>query len=731
MSLCNKSSAFKRKLSALLCLCLIFGMLGQWTVVQAVVEDLENEISYDFRNVGLDGELGDPVGWILLGKPSTEIPKVIKASYGVQLQTNPTNAVNNQRSFQLPVEEAGTYKVKFRGYQSTGGGLSEIFINGELIGHYDFYSAVKGNGPTVELDTKINLAAGTHQLTFKTISDSNLTPYMYPSELILVPMEPEFAYIDVEAPTRLLSGETGQLSVTGFLSNMEPVSLDKAVIQYKSSDESVIQVSQTGEVTALSAGTAEITTIVLLNSVIKEHVHSIEVFQTAGDIVVKEFSYDFRNVGLDGAPGNPIEWTLLGKPSTVVPKVIKASYGLQLQTNPSNAVNNQRSFQLPVEEAGTYKVKLRGYLTTGGELSELILNNQLMGLYNYYSIEKKDGPFVIMENKINLSQGNQVLTLKTISDSIYTPYMYPSELVLLQMLPELATVSVTSPTVLPVGNTIQLNITGTLSNMETADLETATIQFESSDESILVVSPGGEVTTLAPGSADIKTTVTLDGVSVEHVLSYYIIDGNLTGLEIFVDTTKLYMGRQMYVIVNGVSDTGKTIELNSGLIRLENSNPSVASLNNLGVLTAHEIGETVLTAKMLFAGNEIMVSKTIYVTQREMIPLEIPIVTNKWGIMESTSNPITLDGSLQDEAWGNVSALSDFVTIYENDPAELQTQVKVLYDQNNLYFGIKGDLNGMDDTQSEMIELILRLPGQFEEFYLLPLQIYAFRVSRS
>src|SRR5690606_10925342 len=67
-------------------------------------------------------------------------------------------------------------------------------------------------------------------------------------------------------------------------------------------------------------------------------------FAEEGDTVV----YDFRNVGLDGQPGTPAGFELDGALSTVVPRVVKATFGVSLQTNPNSTSALKRSFKLPV-----------------------------------------------------------------------------------------------------------------------------------------------------------------------------------------------------------------------------------------------------------------------------------------------------------------------------------------------------------------------------------------------
>ena len=53
------------------------------------------------------------------------------------------------------------------------------------------------------------------------------------------------------------------------------------------------------------------------------------------------------------------------------------------------------------------------------------------------------------------------------------------------------------------------------------------------------------------------------------------------------------------------------------------------------------------------------------------------------------SEAITLDGQLDEPAWRQARPLADFITHLprEGDPATERTEVRILYDDDNLYFG--------------------------------------------
>ncbi len=54
------------------------------------------------------------------------------------------------------------------------------------------------------------------------------------------------------------------------------------------------------------------------------------------------------------------------------------------------------------------------------------------------------------------------------------------------------------------------------------------------------------------------------------------------------------------------------------------------------------------------------------------------------------TTPLRIDGALDDEAWQLATATSDFVQAepYEGEPATERTDVRILYDSDNLYIGV-------------------------------------------
>ena len=59
--------------------------------------------------------------------------------------------------------------------------------------------------------------------------------------------------------------------------------------------------------------------------------------------------------------------------------------------------------------------------------------------------------------------------------------------------------------------------------------------------------------------------------------------------------------------------------------------------------------------------------------------------------IEKVSSPVILDGSLDDEAWSKAETITNFQQYFPSDdvPANVKTEAKVIYDQKNLFLGVK------------------------------------------
>lgn len=90
--------------------------------------------------------------------------------------------------------------------------------------------------------------------------------------------------------------------------------------------------------------------------------------------------------------------------------------------------------------------------------------------------------------------------------------------------------------------------------------------------------------------------------------------------------------------------------------------------------------------------------------------------TDKQAYIPWSAQPPVMDGSLSDPAWANAAELSNFVTVYDNRPAEPDTVVKVTYDDTHLYAAIQ---TGREEEPSlAQVDLMIKPPGDGEAYYI-------------
>jgi len=68
-------------------------------------------------------------------------------------------------------------------------------------------------------------------------------------------------------------------------------------------------------------------------------------------------------------------------------------------------------------------------------------------------------------------------------------------------------------------------------------------------------------------------------------------------------------------------------------------------------------------------------------------------VTNRIVTVHKTTSKVTIDGSMADLGWRTAAVADSFINKWPTDSGapKLQTEVRILYDDNFLYFGIKAD----------------------------------------
>src|ERR1051325_3362805 len=71
------------------------------------------------------------------------------------------------------------------------------------------------------------------------------------------------------------------------------------------------------------------------------------------------------------------------------------------------------------------------------------------------------------------------------------------------------------------------------------------------------------------------------------------------------------------------------------------------------------------------------------------------------------SEKITIDGRLDEDSWENATIASDFIQSEpkEGEPSAEQTEVRILYDSQNLYIGVFAHDSGIGRSEEHTSEL--------------------------
>lgn len=216
-------------------------------------------IRYDFRDAAFSGREGtspwntrpSQPGWSLEGVP-TNRPVLGLQNYGVSIGST---AVGDHRTFHFDVPEDGYYSIEFGALTYSAGGIGELFVDGDSIGTYNFYSP-QSQSVTRPMRIK-HLQAGTHTLVLQVVGKDPIAPAppapgyrMTASHFTLKGPDapPELATItlSVDQP-ELHVGTPAKLGIEAKTAEGLGVDLSQAAIQYSSSDESIASVNGEGE----------------------------------------------------------------------------------------------------------------------------------------------------------------------------------------------------------------------------------------------------------------------------------------------------------------------------------------------------------------------------------------------------------------------------------------------------------------------------------------------------
>ncbi|RAV23050.1 hypothetical protein DQG23_02285 [Paenibacillus contaminans] len=480
-------------------------------------------VTYSFNQSSLVPGTSD---WQLVGAPYGEFtPGVAILADSINIEAW---ADGHARSFKFNVPEAGAYTVKLQGIVMTLGGISRLHVDGKPIGIFDFYAESSWDD-WVESEARairvMNLEAGIHELTIEAIGHAtgSTRRNMFPTKLILEKVQGALAVQQVQIkwnPQELNVGTRTPLSVEALLADGTPAVLPGAQISFASADQSVAVVeAQTGWLEAVGIGTTTIEASVLYEG---------NVYTADLPIEVKPgHTYAFNKSSLN--PGTS-RWKLVGAPyGEYEPGVALLDDSINIE---AYADGHSRSFKFYVSKTAPYTVKLQGIVMTLGGISELFVDGQPIGTFDFYSTASWDDWLESEARTIrlmNLSAGMHELTIKAIGHTTGSTRrnMFPTKFILEPFegpLPVQEVELKADSAELSLGARTQLTVEATLTDGTKIALPDAQISYQSMDEAVAVVdAQSGMLEAAGVGETVINVSVVYFGATYTGSLPVKVI----------------------------------------------------------------------------------------------------------------------------------------------------------------------------------------------------------------
>ncbi|WP_158299506.1 FIMAH domain-containing protein [Paenibacillus antri] len=539
------------------------------------------------------------------------------------------------------VPESRLYDVNLIYWRNIVGGTVDIAIDDAIVAvDHSFYhtSDTKATPETAALASGLRLSKGMHTLTFTAkgtrllASNNRYYAYLYLQQLQLVGGTP-FVELDTvalsAAKTALQPGEAVPVALEATLSDGTPVSVTENVY-YTSSNPSVLQVvesdGQGAVVSAIADGAATLTAEATYEGVTRRGTLDFLVSSDAGGEPPNRFVYDFKlpvDSTLESAGWEIVDVRLpLGHNS-----YRHQEYGIQVQ---ANAVGQYIDFDLHVPETGIYRTHLNGAGASSGAVGRLLVDGAAAGEYNFYSAayQKEKGKQAL--RTFELAAGVHKARLEVLQRAGYF-HLYPGELELVEVdrFPNLLTLrAAAGASELMVGQTTKLELFGMLDDGYEYDLgtvESAARSYVSSDESVAAVGSDGTVTAVGVGTAQVKAVVTLNGVAREAEATVRVNDKRLAAVDVSASDAALTEGATTQLTVTGYADDGAVVDLSDAVVRFESRDPSVATVDDAGVVAAIAAGSATIEATATLGGVTVRGSAVILVAAPALAAIEATI----------------------------------------------------------------------------------------------------------
>ncbi|WP_010268314.1 Ig-like domain-containing protein [Paenibacillus senegalensis] len=329
------------------------------------------------REYLLNSREGD--GWAITGR-SPAVPLTFQPDSFSLRGTEPGAYVTV--GFEVPAD--ARYEVRISGKQTGNGGLAAVKLNDMEAGQYDFYAETNILGPEISLGT-FDLTEGKHELTWEGIGKSAAASgyHLHPASIRLVykgEIEQELLVLLADS-YNVYEGMEAQLSL-GWNRDWTG-----SHVMYSSSDPALAQVDANGKVTAVAPGEVTLSAVVVLAGITRTAELTLNIMkEPIGEV------HEFRLFPDVFHELDPEQW------SWVVAEVAQGttynrqnSYGTLYL---SSKIGDYIAFDLHVPEEGNYRLAFKGYVAPYGAISEILLNGQPIGQYDFYRPTAGHGEFV-------------------------------------------------------------------------------------------------------------------------------------------------------------------------------------------------------------------------------------------------------------------------------------------------------------------------------------------------
>ncbi|NQX64230.1 OmpL47-type beta-barrel domain-containing protein [Paenibacillus qinlingensis] len=154
-----------------------------------------------------------------------------------------------------------------------------------------------------------------------------------------------------------------------------------------------------------------------------------------------------------------------------------------------------------------------------------------------------------------------------------------------------------------IGQTQQYTVSGMMSDGSAAALSNAIIRYYMNGNTVASVSSSGMLTGKSSGTDMLNVDVTLDGVTKRTSTVVTVDPSTLAFVSLSVPKDTLVKGQTGQLTVSGISNNGKVSAMKNATIAYRSSNPSIASVNTSGLVTAFVSGTADITVDVTFNGH--------------------------------------------------------------------------------------------------------------------------------